>query len=54
MPVELVMIEIPFKDLPLYSYDYDIDFPEATRMLRLMSMLSCSSHRNMTARSPVA
>ena len=21
------MTEIPFKDLPLYSYDYDADFP---------------------------
>lgn len=26
-PPELQMAEIPFKDLPLYSYDYDADFP---------------------------
>jgi chromate reductase len=27
-PPELEMTEIPFKDLPLYSYDYDADFPK--------------------------
>jgi chromate reductase len=27
-PPELVMTELPFKDLPLYSYDYDPDFPK--------------------------
>lgn len=26
-PPELVMSEISFKDLPLYSYDYDADYP---------------------------
>ena len=26
-PVELEMTEIPFKDLPPYSYDYDSDYP---------------------------
>jgi chromate reductase, NAD(P)H dehydrogenase (quinone) len=26
-PSELTLTEIPFKDLPLYSYDYDADFP---------------------------
>ena len=26
-PEDLELIEIPFKDLPLYSYDYDADFP---------------------------
>jgi chromate reductase len=26
-PPELQMIEIPFKDLPLYSYDYDTAYP---------------------------
>jgi chromate reductase len=26
-PAELRMTEIPFKDLPLYSYDYDRDYP---------------------------
>jgi len=28
-PKDLHMVEIPFKDLPLYSYDYDADFPPA-------------------------
>ena len=28
-PPELEMTEIPFRDLPLYSYDYDADFPPA-------------------------
>src|SRR6187402_1345265 len=26
-PRELEMVEIPYKDLPLYSYDYDANFP---------------------------
>ena len=26
-PPELELTEIPFKDLPLYSYDYDADYP---------------------------
>jgi chromate reductase len=26
-PAELEMTEIPFKDLPLYSYDYDASYP---------------------------
>src|SRR5205085_12327754 len=26
-PEQLHMVEIPFRDLPLYSYDYDADFP---------------------------
>jgi chromate reductase len=26
-PPELQLIEIPFKDLPLYSYDYDSNYP---------------------------
>jgi chromate reductase len=26
-PSELLMAEIPFKDLPLYSYDYDASYP---------------------------
>jgi chromate reductase len=26
-PEELAMTEIPFKDLPLYSYDYDANYP---------------------------
>jgi chromate reductase len=30
-PPELEMSEISFKDLPLYSYDYDADFPPVAR-----------------------
>jgi chromate reductase len=30
-PEELRMEEIPFKDLPLYSYDYDADYPPVAR-----------------------
>ena len=30
-PSQLEMSEIPFKDLPLYSYDYDDDFPPVAR-----------------------
>lgn len=30
-PSELEMREIPFGDLPLYSYDYDSDFPQVAR-----------------------
>ena len=26
-PAELELVEIPFKDLPLYSYDYDASYP---------------------------
>jgi chromate reductase len=26
-PAELEMVEIPFKDLPIYSYDYDANYP---------------------------
>jgi chromate reductase len=33
-PPELQMIEIPFKDLPLYSYDYDPDFPPVARAFK--------------------
>jgi chromate reductase len=30
-PPELVLSEIPFADLPLYSYDYDGDYPPVAR-----------------------
>ena len=30
-PPELEMAEIPFKELPLYSYDYDADFPPVAK-----------------------
>ncbi len=33
-PPELEMVEIPFKDLPLYSYDYDADFPPVARAFK--------------------
>jgi chromate reductase len=33
-PPELQMSEIPFKDLPLYSYDYDADFPPVARSFK--------------------
>ena len=33
-PPELQMTEIPFKDLPLYSYDYDEDFPPPARAFK--------------------
>ncbi len=33
-PPELAMSEIAFKDLPLYSYDYDPDYPPAGRAFK--------------------
>jgi chromate reductase, NAD(P)H dehydrogenase (quinone) len=33
-PAELTMQEIPIKDLPLYSYDYDADFPPVARTFK--------------------
>jgi chromate reductase len=33
-PAELDMNEIAFKDLPLYSYDYDADYPPVARTLK--------------------
>jgi chromate reductase len=33
-PPELDMVEIPFRDLPLYSYDYDADFPSVARTFK--------------------
>jgi len=33
-PPELEMVEIPFKDLPIYSYDYDADFPPVARAFK--------------------
>src|SRR5829696_7969625 len=33
-PSDIEMTEIPFKDLPLYSYDYDADFPPAARQFK--------------------
>jgi chromate reductase len=33
-PPELALTEIPFRDLPLYSYDDDADFPPAARAFK--------------------
>jgi chromate reductase, NAD(P)H dehydrogenase (quinone) len=33
-PPELVLSEIPIRDLPLYSYDYDADFPPVARAFK--------------------
>jgi chromate reductase len=33
-PPELHLREIPIRDLPLYSYDYDTDYPPAGRALK--------------------
>lgn len=33
-PPALTFVEIPFKDLPLYSYDYDADYPPSARALK--------------------
>ena len=33
-PPELAMSEISFKDLPLYSYDYDSDYPPAGKAFK--------------------
>jgi chromate reductase len=33
-PPELVLSEIPFKDLPLYSADFDANFPPAAKRLK--------------------
>jgi chromate reductase len=34
VPPELELREIPFGDLPLYSYDYDADFPPVARKFK--------------------
>ena len=33
-PGDIEFTEIPIRDLPLYSYDYDADFPEAARAFK--------------------
>jgi chromate reductase len=33
-PTELKLSEISFRDLPLYSYDYDADYPPVARALK--------------------
>ena len=54
-PPQLQMTEIPFKDLPLYSYDYDANYPRSrprhSRMPLQRSTRCCSSLPNTTAPS---
>ena len=46
-PSELSMTEIPFKDLPLYSSDYDADYPPvATEFKRRNSGGRCRAVRH--------
>ena len=33
-PKELELREVPIKDLPLYSYDYDADYPAPARAFK--------------------
>ena len=33
-PEELELVEIPFRDLPLYSYDYDANYPEVAKIFK--------------------
>lgn len=33
-PKELVLKEIPIRDLPLYSYDFDADFPDSAKAFK--------------------
>ncbi|CAM5488877.1 NADPH-dependent FMN reductase [Rhodanobacter lindaniclasticus] len=33
-PPQLQLVEIPIKDLPLYSYDYDADYPAVARAFK--------------------
>ena len=52
-PPDLEFVEIPIKDLPLYSYDYDADYPPEGRALKVPSPAStpsCSSPTSTTAR----
>ena len=54
-PPELEMSEISFKDLPLYSYDYDADYPLPAKRSRPPSRPStpcCSSRPNTTVPYP--
>jgi chromate reductase len=55
-PPELQMSEIPFGNLPLYSYDYDADFPPASRTFKdaisKTSKICFSSSRVNLRRTP--
>lgn len=51
-PKEFSLTEIPFGDLPLYSYDYDADYPSVARASRMQlrqSTQCCSSRLNTIA-----
>ena len=37
-PKELRLKEVPFGDLPLYSHDYDADFPVVARAFKDLSV----------------
>ena len=53
-PPELEMREIPIGELPLYSYDYDADYPPPARALKeAIAAVDavCSSRPSTTARS---
>ena len=56
-PDDLEFSEIPINNLPLYSPDYDQDYPargaRSERRHRQIPMRSCSSRRNTTGRSRV-
>ena len=41
-PQELEFNEIPFRDLPLYSYDYDSDFPQVAREFKA-AIIACDA-----------
>ena len=54
-PEQLQFTEIPFGDLPLYSYDYDADYPPVARAFKRRSRgrtRSSSSRRNIIVRYP--
>lgn len=33
-PEQLELAEVPFQDLPLYGYDYDVNFPEVAKAFK--------------------
>ena len=54
-PPDLEFVEIPIKDLPFYSCDYDADYPPAGLALKESiagPTACCSSRPSTTAPSP--
>ena len=55
-PSNMEFTEIPMRDLPLYSRDYDADFPAEARALKELrlprSMRCCSSRPSTTEGFP--